>query len=66
MGERENGSGVTFARPKKRGGQRAKLSARIDSARDKAVPLVENGGSDGVRGSVGGMASEDFLFSPCS
>ena len=52
---------MTFTRPKERGGQRAKLSTRIDSAWDKAVALMENGGSDGVGGSIGGIASEEFL-----
>jgi hypothetical protein len=52
---------MTFARPKKRRGQRAKLSTRINSAWDKAVVLVKNGGSDGVGGSICGMASEEFL-----
>jgi hypothetical protein len=52
---------MTFARPKKRRGQRAKLSTRINSAWDKAVALVKNGGSDGVGGSICGMASEEFL-----
>jgi hypothetical protein len=37
------------------------LSTRINSAWDKAVALVKNGGSDGVGGSICGMASEEFL-----
>ena len=61
MGRREDGSGVTFAWPKKRGGQRTKLSTRIDGTWDKTVALVENGSNDGVSGSVGRMASEEFL-----
>ncbi len=61
MGRREDGSGMTFTRPKKRGGQRAKLSTRIDGTWDKTVALVENDGNDGVSGSVGRMASEEFL-----
>jgi hypothetical protein len=56
---------MTFAGPKKRGRQRAKLSTRVDSAWDEAVALVNNGGSDGVGvgvgGAVGGMASKAFL-----
>uniref|UniRef100_UPI002598062B hypothetical protein n=1 Tax=uncultured Marinobacter sp. TaxID=187379 RepID=UPI002598062B len=43
-----------------RGGQRAKLSTRIDGTWDKTVALVENGGNDGVSGSVGRMASEEY------
>ena len=61
MGRREDSRGMTFAGPKKRRGQRAKLSTRIDGTWDKAVALVKNGGSDGISGSVGGMASEEFL-----
>jgi hypothetical protein len=62
MGGREDGRGMTFAGPEKRGGQRAKLSTGIDGTWDKAVALVENGGNDGVSGSVGGMTSEEFLI----
>jgi hypothetical protein len=52
---------MTFAGPKKRGGQRAKLSTRMDGAWDEAVVLDEDGGSsDGVGGSSGGMASDKF------
>jgi hypothetical protein len=60
MGGRENGSGMTFVGPKKRGGQRAKLSTWVDSAGDEAVALVKNGGRDGIGGSVGGMAADEF------
>jgi hypothetical protein len=66
MGEREDSRGMTFARPKKRGGQRAKLSTRMDSAWDKAVVLVKNGGSDGVGGRLAEWLPRNFLFSPCS
>jgi hypothetical protein len=52
---------VVLARPKKRRGQWAKLSKRIDGAWDKAVALMENGGSDGIRGSVGVITSDEFL-----
>jgi hypothetical protein len=45
MGRRKDGRGVVLARPKKRRGQWAKLSKRIDGAWDKAVALMENGGS---------------------
>jgi hypothetical protein len=45
----------------KRGGQGTELSIRIDSAGDEAVALVEDGGSDDADGSVGGMATEEFL-----
>jgi hypothetical protein len=41
-GGREDGSGMTFAGPKKRGSQRAKLSTRVDSAWDEAVALVKD------------------------
>jgi hypothetical protein len=58
---REDSSWMAFAGPKKRGNQRVKLSTRVDSAWDEAVALVKDGGSDGVGGSVGGMASEEFL-----
>jgi hypothetical protein len=37
------------------------MSTRIDGTWDKTVALVENGGNDGVSGSVGRMASEEFL-----
>jgi hypothetical protein len=62
-GIRAGGSWMTFAGPKKRGRQRAKLSTRVDSAWDEAVALVNDGGSDGVGvgGAVGGMASKAFL-----
>jgi hypothetical protein len=52
MGGRKDRRGMALARPKKRGGQWAKMSTRIDGAWDKAVALVQNGGSDGIRGSV--------------
>jgi hypothetical protein len=65
-GGREDGSWMTFAGPKKRRRQRAKFPTRVDSAWDKAVALAENGGSDGVSGSVGGMASEEFLVRVCA
>jgi hypothetical protein len=52
---------MTFVGPKKRGGQGAELSTRVDSAGDEAVTLVKDGGNDGVYGSVGGMATEECL-----
>ncbi len=61
MGVREDGSGMTFAGPKKRGGQRAKLSTQVDGAWDEAVVFVEDGGCDGVGKSSGGMVSDEFL-----
>jgi hypothetical protein len=51
MRGRKDGRGMALARPKKRRGQRSKLSTRIDGVWDKTVVLMENGGSDGVRGS---------------
>jgi hypothetical protein len=44
---REDGSGVKFVRPKKRGGRG-----------NETVASVEDGVGDGVGGSVGGMATE--------
>jgi hypothetical protein len=61
MGRRKDGRGLALVRPKKRRGQWAKLSKRINGIWDKAVVLIENGGSDGVRGSVGRIASDEFL-----
>jgi hypothetical protein len=60
MGERENGSGMTFVGPKKRGGQMAELSTRVDTAGDEAVALAKDGGRDGIGGSGGGMATDEF------
>jgi hypothetical protein len=47
--------------PKNRGGQWTELSNRVDSTGNEAVTLVEDGGSDRVGGSVGGMATEELL-----
>jgi hypothetical protein len=38
-------------------GSKGKMSTWIDGTWDKAVALAENGGSDGVSGSVGGMCN---------
>jgi hypothetical protein len=62
MGKREDSSGMTFARTKKRE-VKDKLPTQVDGTWHKAVALVENGGNDGDLGSVGRMASEEFLVS---
>jgi hypothetical protein len=51
MGGRENGSGMTFVGPKKRGGQRAELSTWVDSA---GGVLGGRGQSFGGRKGAGG------------
>jgi hypothetical protein len=40
---------MTFAGPKKRGSERTELPTRINSARNKAISLMENSGNDGIR-----------------
>ena len=52
---------MTFAGPKKRRSERTKLPTWINGARNKAITLMEDSGSDGIRGSRAMRATEKFL-----